>query len=179
MKASIRISRTNIEKLLKHIVVIYSTEEKENAHILQYFDKHDIKYKRQAMETCDYTAMIPATPELGLPFDVTLEPEILIERKGSLEELAGNLSDKRTVFENECIRMKETGADCYLVIETGSFNEIDQHNYQSKFGEKAFYNTILSFEQKYNFRTHFVTKDLMAKHILRLLQLKLKHLLEE
>ena len=164
---------------MKEIVVIFSNEEKENSHILQYFDKHNIKYARKNIKTCDYTAMIPANEELGLPFDITLESEILIERKANLDELSLNCCQKRTEFENEWIRAKETGADLYLVIESGSLSDIQKHNYRSQYNEKAYYNTILSMANKYNFKVDFVTKELMPIHILRLLQLKLKHILEE
>ena len=179
MKATININKTNIKNLLSEMIVIYSTKEQENKHILEYFDKVGIKHKKHSMLTCDYTAILPKNDELGLPFDITLEKEILIERKAHLDELCNNIVSERSAFENEWIRAKETQSDLYLVIESGCLNDIEKHKYRSTYNEKAYYNTLLSWRDKYNFQIDFVTKELMGKHILRLLQLKLKHILEE
>ena len=190
MQATIKIKPTNIEKLLKTMIIIYAKNEQENQHILDHFDKVKIKHKAVTMKTCDYSAIIPKNEELGLPFDITLEKEILIERKAHLDELSANFLDrketetkaetlKRTAFNNEWIRAKESGAKLYLVIESGSFDDIDKHKYRSKYNEKAFYNTLISWRDNYGFQIDFVNKDLMGKHILRLIQLRLKHILEE
>ena len=179
MQVSIKIKKTNIDKLLKEIIVIYSTLEQQNQHILDYFDKQKIQHKKTTMKTCDYSAMILKNDELGLPYDITLEPVILIERKNSLEELSSNIANGRETFRNEWIRAKESGANLYLVVESGSFSDIDKHNYNARYNEKAFYNTLLSWQHDYNFKMHFVTKELIGKHILRLLQIQLKKLLEE
>lgn len=178
MIANIVIKPKNIEQLLKNIEIIYSTKEQENSHILQYFDSVNVKYRKASMPTCDYSAFLPKCEELGLPFDITLEKELLIERKAHLNELANNICQERSAFQNEWIRARESGASLYLVIESGSFADIDAHRYRSQYNEKAYYNTLLSWREKYGFHVDFVTKELIGKHILRLLQLKLKHILE-
>ena len=180
MKVTIKFKESVIKELLKTIVVIYSTKEQENKHILDYFDKKGIKHKRQSMETCDYSAYIPKNEELGLPFDITLEKEILIERKAHLDELSNNICNDRQAFFNEWVRAKESGATLYLVIEKGSWKDIRQHNYRSQYNEKAYYNTLLSWRDKFGFQVDFLnSNEEMGEHILRLIQLKLKKLLEE
>ena len=178
MKANIIIKPKNIAQLLQQVQIIYSTKEQENSHILSYFDKVGIKYKKASMLTCDYSAFLPKNEELGLPFDITLESEILIERKAHLNELANNICQERSAFQNEWIRARETGASLYLVIEDGSFADIEEHRYRSQYNEKAYYNTLLSWREKYGFHVDFVNKQLVGKHIIRLIQLKLKHILE-
>ena len=51
-------------------------------------------YKTRALKTGDYSFMIKACPELGFQYDTYFVDELCIERKNSLSELAGNLSQK-------------------------------------------------------------------------------------
>lgn len=163
--------------------MLVDVQEKDNSHIISWLEKKGIPYRKKSLKFCDYSAELKACPELGLPFDVSLENVVAIERKGSggsgLNEIAGNFTEGRTAFENEFIRAKESGATIYLLIENGSWEGIRNHEYRSQFGEKAFYNSLLSWEKKYGFHTHFVKRENVGEHIYKLLGTTLKKLLEE
>lgn len=183
MKVSIKLKDANIEKLIKQVVVYYDTREQENSHILKFFDKKGIRYKKKALKFCDYSAYLEANEELGLPFDVSLENVIAIERKGSggsgLTEIAHNFGDGRSAFENEWIRAHHSGANLYLIIENGSWEDIKNHKYIGQLNEKAFYNSLLSFRKKYGFQIDFVKSEDVGEHIYKLIGITLKKLLEE
>jgi ERCC4-type nuclease len=87
--------------LLDSLVIIVDTREQKNTHILtDYFRKKEITFKFQTMKTGDYSAYIPANPELGLPRDLYFD--VVVERKANIDEFAQNTKEER--FENELIR---------------------------------------------------------------------------
>lgn len=183
MKVSLKLRDSDIDKLIKQVVILIDTREQENTHITDFFDKKKIPYKRKALKFCDYSAELKANEEFGLPFDISLENNIAIERKGAsksgLNEIATNFTDGRTAFENEFIRAKESGADIYLLIENGSWEDIKAHNYRSKMSENALYNSLLSWSKKYNIKIHFLKSENVGEHIYKLIGIALKKLLEE
>lgn len=183
MQVSLKLKDAHIDKLIKQVVVLIDTREQENRHLIDFFDKKKIPYKVKALKFCDYSAELKACPELGLPFDISLENVIAIERKGSggfgLNEIAGNFTNGRTAFENEFIRARSSGADIYLIIENGSWEDIRNHKYKSLISEKALYNSLLSWRKKYKINIDFVQSENVGEHIYKLIGTTLKKFLEE
>lgn len=178
MKVSIKIKDVNIERLLKHIVVLVDTREQENQHIIDYFNANKISWKKQALDYGDYSAMLPKNEELGLPFDITLEHSISLERKNSLNEISNNLSNKRAQFEVEFEKARRDKAKVYLLIENASWDNIFSREYETMFNANSFYNSLLSFENKHNLNIHFIRKDNMGMHIYKILALFIRKMLE-
>lgn len=183
MKVSLKLKDANIDKLIKQVVILVDTREQENSHIIDFFNKKKINYRIKALKFCDYSAELKSCPELGLPFDVSLEDVIAIERKGSgesgLTEIAGNFGNGRTAFENEFIRAKEKGADIYLIIENGSWEDIKNHKYRGELSEKSLYNSLLSWRKKYKINIDFVKTENVGEHLYKLIGIVLKKILEE
>lgn len=183
MKAQIHITDTQIDKLIKQMVIIIDTREQENKHITDYFDKKKIPYVIRKLDYGDYSAMLNAAPELGLPFDVSLERAVAVERKGAsgsgLSEIAKNFTDGRQAFENEFIRASHLCDTFYLVIENGSWKDITDHKYRSDMSSKALYNSLISWRHKYGFHIDFVKSENTAEHLIKLFGTTLKKLLEE
>lgn len=178
MKVSLKLKNANIDKLLAQLIVLIDTREQQNKHITNFFDKKGIMYKSQKLDFGDYSCMLAKNEDLGLPFDITLENIIAIEKKNSLEEIASNLSTGRQAFENEFIRSQKC-KNFVLLIENGSWDKIRKKQYDNDFGSKAFYNSLLSWREKYHFQIDFVEREATAIHILEIFKLALKHLLEE
>lgn len=179
MQASIKIRQCNIDKLIRQLVVLVDTRENENQHIIDCFNKKGIAWRSKALDTFDYSCELLKNDELGLPYDITLEREIGIERKNGLTELSSNFANGRNAFEEKWQRAKETTKNLYLVIEGGSWQDIKEQKYRTKINSKAFYNSLISWRTKYGFDIDFVKKENSGEHILRLLQDKLKKILEE
>lgn len=186
MKVNLKLTDNNINKAIKTMRIIIDSRESNNDNIINYFNKKKIPYVIRKLDFGDYSAEILKNDEIGLPFDVSLEKRVVIELKHSgenhngLEELSGNFTNDRTRFENEFIRsQKEYGIQVYLVVGNGSWDGIKNHNYRSLLNENAFYNSLLSWERKYNLKIHFVSEENIGEHIYKVLGTNLKKILEE
>ena len=149
-------SDTELKELLKSITIICDSREKENSHITDYFNQKKIPHITQALKYGDYSYMLPACRELGISRDIYFYNDIVIERKASLEELSGNLSQQRERFEHEFLRAR--GCDITLLIEQGSYSDILNHKYKTEFKEASFMASLMSWEQRYNIKTSFIQK---------------------
>lgn len=124
-------SDAEIKSIIGNMVVLCDTREQQNEHIIKAFVKAGIKYKSRKLATADYTAMLPALPEYGINRSIAFDNSILIERKGSLEELSNNLTNERGRIKNEFTRAK--GKRVYMLIENASIGDILLHRYRTRF----------------------------------------------
>ena len=130
------------------MVILHTGNEQKNQHILDYFDKKGIKHKKKALKTGDYSFMVEACAELGFMKDTYFTDELCIERKNSVDELAGNIKEHDERFFKELNRMINI-KNCYLLIENSKIDDIIRHNYESKYNEAAFLRRILSVRKSY------------------------------
>ncbi|NFG27685.1 molybdopterin-guanine dinucleotide biosynthesis protein A [Clostridium botulinum] len=175
---------TEIKKLMKeNLKILFDTREQVNDHILAYFDSKKIPYKRQKIDEGDYTAIITARPEFGIPRDLYFK--VGIERKNSVDELAGNLGEKTDTrddirLERELIRAKMKGIKIFLVVEDPSgLENIRQGNYRSQYSSKSFMGKLSSLQDKYIQNTIFTSNIDSGYHILRLLYYSVRNFLKE
>lgn len=152
-----------LEKILKNLVVLIDSRERENSHITDYLDNQSINYKSQKLDFGDYSCMIPALPEMGIMRDVTFKNSIIIERKGTLEELSGNLTHRRNEFESELLRAK--GSRIYLLIENGTYSDILLHKYSTQYHPKSFIATLKTFEIRYGISCNFISSSCSGNFI--------------
>ena len=142
-----------MDELISSMVVLVDSREKKAEHILEYFDKKNIKYKTKALDRGDYSFMIPANEKLGILRDLHFSNKCIVERKGSLEEISGNLTQERDRFEKElCLAPK----DKVLLIENANYSDIATGNYNTKYNKKSFWASIHSFWFKYNIPVFFM-----------------------
>jgi len=154
------------KELLQYMTILYDSKEQVNDHILKYFDDNKIHYRKKALKTGDYSMMISACPELGFIVDTYFTDELIIERKNSVKELAGNLAnnqkDDRFMKElNRLINVKHS----YLIVENDSLDDIIEHNYDTDYNEISFLRTLLTWQKRSNFYLNFINKDNMGQFI--------------
>ena len=142
-----------LKTLLSSIVVLVDSREKENRHILEGLDSRHIQYQTQGLNYGDYSFMLPMNIELGIVRDMYFNNQIVIERKGSLEELSSNLATYRDRFEAELLRCR---GKMILMIEGSSYQDIFYHSYNTKLSEKAFFTSLMSFKARYDIDIEFV-----------------------
>lgn len=144
-----------IEEIIKSMIILYDTREHEgkNDHILNYFDKVGIKYKKKKLDYGDYSFMIPKNEELGIPRDCDFSKYIIVERKASLEEFSGNLTNGRDRVEKE---FALAPANKVLMIEGGGYSDMVNGRYNTKYNNKSYWASIHSFWHKYNLPTVFM-----------------------
>lgn len=140
---------------------LVDSREKRNAHVLKYFDKHEIEYEIRKIDTGDYMN--------------TENPRIRVERKQSLLELSHNLlSDDRPRFYREIRRARDSGIRLIILCEHGpdvkTFGDVK--NWKPKFGKvtgKALADAIFRLEVGYNVPVLFCGKRSTGKRIIEIL----------
>lgn len=142
-----------MEELISSMTIIVDTREQKNNHITDYFDRKKINYKRKALNYGDYSFMIPANEKLSIPRDLYFNNSCVVERKASLEEISGNLTNGRDRFEKELCLAPKTKV---LLIENASYEDIATGNYNTQYNRKSFIASIHSFWFKYNIPVMFM-----------------------
>lgn len=135
------------------MVVLVDTREKKMEHILSYFDKAKIGYQKKALPYGDYSFMVPANDDLSIPRDLMFYHDIVIERKGSLEELSGNLTNSRDRLEKELALAPPTKV---LLIENASYGDMVSGNYQTDYNNKSFWASVHSLWHRYDIPVFFL-----------------------
>lgn len=154
---------TEIKKLLSNMVIIVDTREQMNQHILDYFTKKKVQYEVKKVDAGDYTVKLLACPELNIMRDLYIP--VTIEKKNSIDELAGSFKD-RTRFENEFIRAQGNNTKVYLLVEDGKgYENLIKGNYGSQYEPKALLASLKTFESRYNITTAFVDKKYTGNYI--------------
>ena len=141
------------DEIIKSMTILVDTREKQNSHITDMFDKNKIAYKNKSLEYGDYSFMIPKNETLSIPRDMFFDQKICIERKGSLEEISGNLTNGRDRFEKELCLAPKTKV---LLIENANYSDVATGNYQTKYNQKSFLASLHSFWFKYNIPVIFM-----------------------
>ena len=149
--------------------MLVDSREKANEHIISYFEKHEIKYEIRKLHYGDYGILLPKNDEYGIGSNMILD--YAVERKATLEEISGNLTQERTRFENELWRGAGKTA---ILIEEGSVDSIIAGEYNTKYNKKAFIATLLTFSHRYDTKVWFVNKINSGAIIYAILKYKLR-----
>lgn len=178
MNLQYKFTDTELKKILaENMVIIVDTREQQNRHILDYFDKENIKYITKKLDSGDYSIKINANTELGFLRDIYLP--IAIEKKNSVDELASSFKD-RSRFEAEFIRAKGNNTKIVMLVEEANgFENITKGNYRSQYDSKAFLASLATWEHRYNFSTVFLDKVLSGRFIYNTLKYFLYEQLKE
>jgi len=130
-----------ITDALKQLVIVCDSREQVNDHVTGYFDKCKVAHTARKLDTGDYSAMLD---------DMTLEHDVVVERKASIDELCGNMTADRDRFEREFLRAKADKIKVFLLIENCSWSQIFLHDYRSKLSPKSLIATLLSWQVRFN-----------------------------
>lgn len=142
------------KQILDSMTILVDTREKNNTDILNYFDKAKVPYKIKKLDYGDYSMFIPANEELSIPRDLYFDKIVIIERKGSLEELSGNFTESNgSRIEKEMSLAPENKV---LVIEDATYSKLINGEYNTNFNNKSYWARIHSFWFKYGVPFFFV-----------------------
>jgi len=134
--------------IISDMVIISDTREQKNQHILSYLDENNVQYLVDKLDTADYSFVLPHYPHLNL------DRKILIEKKNSLDEIAGNFTKGRERFAREFERVQADEV-IHLVIENATWRKLNGGSYRSKFPSKSFMASILTYSIRYNCKVWF------------------------
>ena len=151
-------------------LLIIDTREKPNAikGILAYFDRHGIEYERSKLlfgDYCDYN-----------------RPQLVIDRKQNIAELAKNCTADHERFRRELERVKKTGSQLVVLVEQNRYKDRDEwirvesvrdlllwsSPHTMVRGEKV-YRVLASWTAKYPLRVEFCDKRNTGKRIIEIL----------
>lgn len=168
---------SEIQKILKAMVILVDSREKSNSHLLEYWDKHGIKYEVMGIPVGDYSFALEPIPELDLPHKQFFYNDIILERKNSLEELSGCFSQTRERFNDEWSRCYAKRK--YLLVENNTYEDLVNGRYNTKYNSKSFLGSLHSFNAKYGLEVVFMpNKELSPVFILATFQYYLRYLIK-
>ena len=156
-----------IDKISKNIVILIDTREQNNSHIKQFLDNKQIKYKVKKLDFGDYSCMLSAGTFEGQERDIYFDRDIVIERKNSIDEIAGNFKDDGTRLKTELAHLNKYEIKYYFFVEDPNYDiNIRQGNYRSQYDPKALYNRIKkSIEIRYNTFVRPISRDVIGSEI--------------
>ena len=140
-----RYSETQVKGRLQEMGVLVDTREQVWDHIEDTLGEKKIPVQRGKLPCGDYTALLPD----GRGGFLSLEDEVVIERKANLDEIAGNFTVDRRRFEAEFLRAKAAGVKVFLLVENASWRKIYSHDYRSKMAPKALAASLLAWQVRY------------------------------
>ena len=152
-----------IKEIISSIVILIDTAEKKFEHIVLGLKSLNIPYELKKLNYGDYSFYIPRNERLGILDDVYFDDECVIERKNGLDELSGNMAQNRERFENEFKRANREAKSFTLMVEDASYEGILTQQYRTMLKPAGFFSSLITFEQRYNVRTVFVSKQYAFK----------------
>ena len=138
--------KSDIKKVLATREIIIDTREQKSQHVEKFLDSTNIPWKREKLDSCDYSIRLPDYPEL--------DNLVLVERKMSLDEICGNFTKGRERFTKEFERI-DKNASVHLVVEKANWYDIIKGNYRSRLPSKSLIASIMSFSERYNIKVWF------------------------
>lgn len=155
--------------------ILVDTREKEHQHIVDKFATNNIEVDNVTLVVGDYRI------QTG-----TYIPPVTIERKGSLDELIGNLLDRdkddngKNRFIRELDRAYDSNTKVILLIEDiDYYKKLLKGEYRSNVNPKAIRGMIMSLEAKYpNLSIVGIDKATSASYIHTTLYYHLRQILK-
>ena len=145
-----------LDDIIRSMTILVDTREQKCDHITNYFDKAGIPWMKKALKYGDYSFFIPANEGLSIPRDMYFDNEIVVERKGSLEELSGNLSSERDRLEKE---LALAPGKKVLMVENATYDDLINGRYRTNYNAKSFWASIHTMWHRYNIPFFFTTKS--------------------
>ena len=172
--------RFEIEDTLKTFRIIADTREHNTDRAAARFAALGAGMERGTLDYGDYCANI-TLPDGSSIYDPVnrIYPTCVIERKMSLDELAGCFTRNRERFEREFRRATEHGAKVFLLVESASYETIYRHNYRSRFHPKSYIASLCAWVVRYNLIPVFCEPGTSAKLIREFLYRDIKERLEK
>lgn len=161
-----------MKKILDSMVVIVDTREQNNQHIIDFFNKKNIPYRTVKNDFGDYTAMIPKGTIGQFTSDIYFDRDIAIERKNSIDEIAGNLKDEAYRLKKELAHMNMYDIKYFFFVEDKDFHfNLRNGNYRSQYDPFTLMQRIKKgIEAEYNTVIVPVDKQVMGSEIYYTLQ---------
>ena len=129
------------------MTILVDTREKNNTHLTEYWDSCYDEKVLVFSDEIHYSVILPKNESLNIPRDCFFDNEICVERKGSAEELSGNLTKERDRLEKE---LSLAPKNKVILLENCSYVDIATGNYNTQYNKKSYWASLHSFWHKYS-----------------------------
>lgn len=160
-----------IRAVLSSMTVLVDSREQDTARARWRYASIGLPVERCTLDYGDYSynATLPNGQRI---YDIAerVRPTVSIERKMNLDELAECFGAGRERFEREFTRSKEAGAQMWLMVEGGSWENIYDHRYRSRMTPASLAGSILAFCGRYDLRLVFCSERIAGRIIRGILE---------
>jgi ERCC4-type nuclease len=161
----------DIKTILDSMTVLVDSREQDTDRARWRYASIGLPVERCVLDYGDYSYNATLLDGRKI-YDISdrIRPTVAIERKMSLDELAACFGSGRERFEREFQRSTDAGAQMWLLVEGGSWENIYDHRYKSQMLPRSFVGSILAFCRRYNLRLAFCTERMTGKIIRGILE---------
>lgn len=168
---------SNIKKIFTDYTYILVDKREKKLHIKETYDKLNIHNEFRNLDYGDYSIVIKPNPIMKNTEEMVFS--ISVERKASLDELAGNLTKGKARFFREMERCKKDGGLMVIMIEDATYMDIIQHNYKSELKPKSFLALLHTIYTRYGIPFVFVEKEVSSLYVYNILKYYVREYLKE
>lgn len=163
------------QSVLKSMTILHDAREQETERAKRRYQSFGVPSSRAVLDYGDYTwqAVLPDGSEIH-DTSARIYPKISVERKMSLDELAGCFTHDRARFQAEMERAQDHGCRMFLLCENSSMENLFAGKYRSKFNPKAFTASLFAWMIRYNLEIIFCKEETSGKVIKEILYRDLK-----
>lgn len=140
----------DVDEILNTMVILVDSREQDTARARERYSRFGAPYRRAHLSYGDYCCNYRRDGAWRYDEEETVHPDVVIERKMNLDELAMCFSRERKRFTAEFERIKAAGAKPYLLIENATWENLLAGKYKSKFNPKAFKASLSAWMARYN-----------------------------
>jgi len=168
-----------IDACLNSIEILVDSREQPSERANKRYQLFECPHQRCTLNYGDYTYNF-TLPNGSKLFDTnkTVQGDVVIERKMSLEELSGCFCQSRERFSREFERAIEHKAKVYLLTENATWEKLIAGHYKTKFNSKAYLASITAYMARYDITPIFCKEEVSGKLIKEILYRELKERLE-
>jgi len=167
-----------ITEILESFRIIADTREQNTSRARRRMQSIGAPVERATLRYGDYCWNADIDGKTFHNITGTVFAPCVIERKMSLDELAGNFTRGRKRFQREFERAADHSAKVFLLVENGSWEGIMMHRYRSKYNPKAFLASLTAWMVRYNMTPVFCRAETSGSMIREILYRDLKERLE-
>ena len=164
---------------METFTIVVDTREQRTPRSKERFAAFGVPIMRATLSYGDYcgNVRLPGGMWLYDP-DQVINPACCVERKMSLDELAGCLGRSRARFQREFERASVNKAKMFLLTENGSWEGILFHRYRSKLTTNAYLASLAAWSVRYDVTPLFCKSDISGKLIKEILYRDMKERLQ-
>lgn len=171
-----------IKEALQTFTVIVDSREHYTAESKERYAAFGSVPQKATIDYGDYCGniILPSGKWLhDVTSDERIRPMCSVERKQSMDELAGNFTKGRDRFRREFERGFSNKAKMYLLVENCTWEGISMHRYRSKFNPEAYMASLVAWTIRYNITPVFCKSGTMSgRMIMEILYRDMKERLE-